>query len=240
MQTKTHFTEPGDCHPLALSTLDRAVASELSARSIFTLLAMVISVAAFTSLTKAQDARPARVAGNQIQVIDLPLNASSDEILEAKKSYKQGHIIRLVGGSPADVRKLIGSGTFDVYKPTSRGDGRQTRQPNVTSQVTAVRLGDNGDLHQFVSTISSDAKESATRNWEKSFANWRDDETGTALGDPSPPADSWTPVLSLTTVFTGSGQTGDDWGSSQTVLRAFRLNGTDTSADYYMVLTDPT
>lgn len=205
-------------------------AAEFGARRVLAVFAMLIGIAALPILTKAQDVRSAPVTGNEIQVIDLGINASEDETLEAKKAYKQGHIIRVVGGSPADLRRLIGSGAFNLDKVGA----------DAIWQASAVRLGKYGALHQFTSRMSvtsgmsTHAIEAAGKQSEESFDTWREKEVSAELGDPSPPAQAWTQVLSLTDVQSGG------WGSTQTVLQVYRLNGTDTSADYYMVLTDPT
>jgi hypothetical protein len=208
--------------------------SNLTAGRVLALCAMAITAAAFPSVMNAQDAIPARVSGSQIRVVDLSINASPDELQQAKEAYRQGHIIRVAGGSPADLRRLIGAGTYEAGDKNT-GQARNARRSSErVALVSAVRLGEHGDVHQFSSEIDANAKEPPKRQWERDVSNWQLKETNAALGDtPGPPAQAWTQVLSNTQVLSG------DWGSAQYVLQVFRLNGTDTSADYYMVLTDP-
>lgn len=205
-------------------------------QSVLAVCAMAITTAVCPGFMKAQEAAPARVTGNEIRVVDLPVNASSDELQQAKEAFKQGHIIRIVGGSPADLQRSIGVKAYDVNDKNARQSkiGPRTMERAPLPQVTAVRLGKDGDLHQFTSEIDSNAKEPPKLEWEKEFHKWQLKESNAALGDtPGPPAQAWTYVLNLTRVLSG------DWGSAQYVMQVFRLNGTDTSADYYMVLTDP-
>ena len=181
--------------------------------------------------TRASGAQ--RAEGYDTRIIDLRLDASAEEILEATKGFQQGHVVRIIGGSPADLRRLITANAVDTSVRTAGDNAPRMMAADRVAEVSAVHLGRHGELHQFTSTIVAGARDPSPGGWMARFEEWFTRQT-TAVGDPGPPAHAWTQVLGVTDVQKG------DWGSVQTVVNVYRLNGTDTSADYYMVLTDPT
>ena len=75
----------------------------------------------------------------------------------------------------------------------------------------------------------------SSNRWEKRYREWEQKQLQVqALGDPSGPTNSWTQVLGVTGVDSA------DSGTSSVNLSVYRLNVSDKSGDYYMVLTDPT
>ena len=175
---------------------------------------------------------PDRVSGYGIRVVELAKDSSPSDLKAARTAYQQGHIIRFMSGTPADLRRAVGAGTLDMQAAPDKN----ARKPSLSAErlvsFSAVRLGKQGEVHQFTSAASSSSA-SSSQEAEAGFEQWRQNQMAEAVGDPGPPADSWTEVLD--TIYQSSGS----WGSVQNIVRVYRLNASNTDGEYYMVLTDP-
>jgi len=213
-------------------------------RKITLLIASLLIAACLATLPASMKAQQVvvgntdKVSGSAIQVIDLQKNASAEEVTVARTAYQQGHIIRMTEGTPADIRKATGAEAFEI-RPAAAD--QKSAAPMAGTNLSAVRLGQHGELHQFAGTNSNQASRSSFQLLEASFEQWRQKQQQEAVGDPSGPPQSWQQVLEVT--FVQSGNPGDssyDWGSIQNIITAYRLSAASLDGEYYMVLTDPT
>ncbi len=179
-------------------------------------------------------------SGQNIQVLDLSTTPSTQDLQNAQQAFYSGNIIRMVGGTPADLRQLLGLGTFDVDHSAATGapNMNTASQGDRSSQVVAVRAAANGALHQFTSSSDSSSPDAGPDGWQLDFAQWMDGEIQTALNPaaagPGPPEQAWTQLLQLTDLHT------DSHGSHfQNTLAVYRLNDISSAGDWYMVLTNP-
>ncbi|HEX4166978.1 MAG TPA: Ig-like domain repeat protein [Bryobacteraceae bacterium] len=206
-------------------------------------LAVAACLSTLTSLVNGQQkmtlGSPQRVSGYGIQVIELGKDSPPSDLRAARIAYLQGHIIRMMGGTPADLRHAIGASTLDIRSAPNSDARNGTVVASRNVVFSAVRLGSSGELRQFTSATSGNpARDSPDA--EAGFEQWRQNQVSEAVGDPGPPADSWTEVLETIYQQTGDpGGAGGSWGSLQNIVRVYRLNASNTDGEYYMVLTDP-
>lgn len=174
---------------------------------------------------------PYRASGQAIKVIDLSKTAEVTEIEAATQAFREGHIIRIVGGSAADLRRMIAPGAVDTeVAPINK----LARSSHVTPRVVAVRLGTRGELVQFIGREFSNEASDGLESWRQSFENWRKKEAGEAAAEKDPSdGGSWTRLLTIVSADHG------EWGDTQVTLRVYRGNESERDWDYYMVLTDP-
>jgi Bacterial Ig-like domain (group 3)/Galactose oxidase, central domain/Kelch motif len=145
---------------------------------------------------------------------------SPDAIARARQAYFRGDIVRIIGGSAEDMKRLLG-----VNFATSNSTGASAD----SGSVLAIRKA-NGVMRQYHAPIGSRAAA-----WRKAFEAWKDSQTAPipGAGDPTPPAEAWT--LIQQNVYSGGGGIG---GNTNYTVSIFRLNTTQTQNDYYMVVQD--
>jgi hypothetical protein len=192
----------------------------------------------------AQTAR--RHAGDDVRTIDLPTHPDSMVLAAARKAFLQGDIVRIVGGRPEDLQRLLGIGgatitpgppavahnPFDIWKLTAR---------TPVYQIVAARATRTGALHEFQQlgmeaiAVRSSVQLAVFATWaEKERRLAQKEETGSSPGDTEPRAQAWT-ELQQTTFNASDGNA----NFFQNTVSIYRLNDTSLSFDWYMVLTDP-
>jgi hypothetical protein len=193
---------------------------------------------------------PAITADNEneqtIRVSDLAPNASSEEQSSAMKAFQQGHIIRVIGGSREDVKRLLNvivpEASTEV-NPTPGVVDRAQKPPEPV--MIAVRLTANGSIHQYLDFGSPGKGKDATEG--DRFSQWVDRERaraklspdqdptllGTALGGPQPSAQAWIELMEITHNQDSGG------GSIQVTVGVYRLVEVDTASDWYMIVSNP-
>lgn len=178
--------------------------------------------------------------GSQIRVVDLDLNPAPDVLVAARQAYRQGAVIRILGGSPQDLQRLLGVGAFSVLEGTTDSESAPSSlsaQNSQPQQVVAVHIGNNGALHQFVHFNNSLEPDS----WQSAFQTWMDGEVTessnalSSLQAPPPDGAAWTALQQITS----SGSDGNNNAFKNTVS-IYRLNDISSGGDWYMVLTEPT
>jgi hypothetical protein len=53
---------------------------------------------------------PGRHAGEDVRTLDLLSHPESKDLANAREAFRQGDIIRIVGGRPEDLQRLLGVG----------------------------------------------------------------------------------------------------------------------------------
>jgi hypothetical protein len=187
-----------------------------------------------------------RHAGEDVRILDLPSNPESNVLENVRQAFRQGDIVRIVGGRPEDLQRLLGIGGATVTLSQSLASNSLNALQNLNAtapvyQVVAARATKTGALHEFqqlgtkAMAASGGVNLSAYERWaekEQRLAA-QNEETGSLVGDP-PPQAAWT-ELQQTTFSTPDGYA----NSFQNTVSIFRLNDTSSQYDWYMVLTDP-
>jgi hypothetical protein len=194
---------------------------------------------------------PSMAFAQQLSVIDLTTASSPDAIRQAQTALaNRSAIIRVAGGTEADIKRLIGvqvgratvkaaSGTRPIGAAAVRAAG----QP-LTLQAMAAYTDANGTVRTAQAYAPGSATANTEAGWRKSLDSWTTREQsrasagGTLPGDPEPPAQAWT-LLLMETIFGGSSGGQASGGDAQTSVGVYRLNSNDLKYDYYMVTVAP-
>ena len=189
-----------------------------------------------------------RHTGEDVRTLDLLSHPESKVLANVREALRQGDIIRIVGGRPEDLQRLLGIGGATLTRSQSPAVASNPlnalRHPNASApvyQVVAARATRTGALHEFLQlgtealATSSSARLAAYETWaEKERRLAQKEETGFLVGDPEPPAQAWTELQQTTLNQT------DQYGNIfQNTVSVFRLNDISLNHDWYMVLTDP-
>jgi len=191
---------------------------------------------------------PGRHAGEDVRTLDLLSHPESKDLANAREAFRQGDIIRIVGGTPEDLQRLLGIGGAILTRSHSRKPASNSlnalqnlNAPAPVYQVVAARATRTGALHEFhqlgtkAMAASGRADLARYERWaEKERRLAQNEETGSLVGDPEPPAQAWT-ELQQTTL----SQKDQYDNFFQNTLTVFRLNDISLEHDWYMVLTDP-
>jgi hypothetical protein len=188
-----------------------------------------------------------RHAGEDVRTLDLLSHPESKDLANAREAFRQGDIIRIVGGRPEDLQRLLDIGGATVTHSQSRALANNAlnafhedaRAP--VYQVVAARATRTGALHEFqqlgteAMAASSGVNLASYETWaEKERRLAQKEEAGSLVGDPAPPAEAWTELQETTL------QQTDQYGNLfQNTLSVFRLNDISLDYDWYMVLTVP-
>jgi hypothetical protein len=198
----------------------------------------------FVPLLGAQTA--ARHVGGDVRTLDLLSHPDANVLANARRAFRQGDIVRMAGGKPEDLQRLLGIGGAlltrnNALRTSSRNAGLLQNAAPLIYQVVAARATRTGALHEFLQLgkpaidASSATTLAAYEIWaenERSFSQQQ--ESGSLPTDPQPPAQAWT-ELQQTTL-----NDSDDSGNIfQNTVSVFRLNDISPQFDWYMVLTDP-
>src|SRR5437588_668918 len=149
--------------------------SHTARRFITRLLWPVTLLAAFG---QAHQAHAQMVRGADIQIIDLSPTPGPDELSNARNAYRAGHIIRIVGGEPAQFRTLLGVGVGDAEasetlskrRKKSSENAVRVRQASLVRQVMAVRVDEAGALHHLTGFGPKGPGQSSA--WTEGFDRW--------------------------------------------------------------------
>ena len=170
------------------------------------------------------------VAAAQITTVDLGLRPEAEALASARNAFRQGAIVRIVGGTPKDFKRLLGVGGVSVV-PSPVPE-------QLVYQIVAARATKRGALHEFAQlgpAAPSSLDFLAYARWaEKEGRLALQEEEGVLLTEPGPPPQAWTQLYKTTSHSTS--QVGNVF---QNTVSVYRLNDTDPAWDYYMVLTDP-
>jgi hypothetical protein len=190
---------------------------------------------------------PGRHAGEDVRTLDLLSHPESKDLANAREAFRQGDIIRIVGGRPEDLQRLLGVGGATITRSQSRAlasNPLKALHVNASApvyQAVAARATRTGALHEFhqlgtkAMAASGRADLARYERWaEKERRLAQNEETGSLVGDPEPPAQAWT-ELQQTTL----SQKDQYDNFFQNTLTVFRLNDISLEHDWYMVLTDP-
>jgi Galactose oxidase, central domain len=182
------------------------------------------------------------LADQAIRVVDLdpdPAPAPT-EVAAARQALREGHIVRIIGGTADHLRRLLQVAGVDIQAHEQR-----TSTPNASEssasvgpetplhlQVVATRATPGGALHQYYGFASAEAPQGA---WEPAFDQWASRARGgSALQLPPPPAEAWTELQQVTHTTSDSQS-----NTTQHTATVFRLNDINADNDWYMVLQEP-
>ncbi len=179
----------------------------------------------------------AQTANRKLEVLDLKPVPSASAIWQARKAFQSGQVIRAVGSTPEQLRKVLGIPIFRGGATASSSDGNLGVSDPVALvlRAVAVRRTERGEVRQLLSYGPADDP-TPEKTWKRGMERWLEKEAaGTSEAQaPSPPAEAWTLLNSVTLQATSS------FGNFSQVTGAFyRLIETDTNTDWYMVLTNP-
>lgn len=189
-----------------------------------------------------------RHAGEDVRTIDLLSYPESKDLANAREAFRQGDIVRMIGGKPEDLQRLLGIGGAILTRSDSPAHASNPlnalQNLNTTApvyQIVAARATRTGALHEFqqlgmeATAASSNLDLAAYEKWaekERSLAQM--EETGILPTDPQPPPQAWTELQQTTVKLT------DQYSNVfQNTISVFRLNDISPNFDWYMVLTVP-
>ncbi len=198
----------------------------------------------FASFVAAQTM--ARHTGENVQVIDLSTQPETDVLAKARTAFRQGDIVRIPGGNPEDLQRLLGVGGASLtLSETLGGAPGNSLLPkiNITPvyEIVAARATKPGALHEFVQMRNQTRDTSGNPDlaryeaWaEKERQLAQEEESGLGSTIPTPPAQAWTELQQTTVTRT------DEKGNVfQNTISIYRLNDISPNYDWYMILTDP-
>ena len=170
------------------------------------------------------------VAAAQITTVDLGLRPEAEALANARNAFRQGAIVRIVGGTPEDLKWLLRvGGVSAVPSPTPE---------QLVYQIVAARATERGALHEFAQlgpAATGGLDFLAYTRWaEKERRLALQEEPGVLPTEPGPLQQAWTELYSTTTSTTSA-----NGNVFQNTVSVYRGNDNDPAHDYYMVLTDP-
>ncbi len=181
-----------------------------------------------------------RHAGADVRTLDLLSHPEASILAKTRKAFRQGDIVRIVGGNPDYVQRLLGIGGARLTHAQAPGSSsRKAQSPQNAAppvyRVVAARATRTGALHEFLQ-LGKAADATAYEKWaEKEARLAQDQESGRLPTDPQPPAEAWTELQQIT-INTKDPENGNVF---QNTVSVFRLNDISPKFDWYMVLTDP-
>jgi hypothetical protein len=182
------------------------------------------------------------LAGQAVRVVDLdpdPAPAPA-EVAAARQAFREGDIVRIIGGTADDLRRLLMVAGVDIQAHEQRTSTPKTSASSASVgpetplhlQVVAVRATPGGALHQYHGFASAGAPPGA---WEPAFDQWVSRERGdSALQLPPPPAEAWTELQQVTRTTTDN-----DGNTTRHTATVYRVNDINAEHDWYMVLQEP-
>ncbi|HEY1217214.1 MAG TPA: hypothetical protein VGE93_26605, partial [Bryobacteraceae bacterium] len=188
-----------------------------------------------------------RHAGAAVQTLDLVAQPDADDLTNARKAFRDGDIVRIAGGKPQDLQRLLGIGGAILTRSTVPGNGAPNASlpQNDTAflyQIVAARATATGALHEF-QQLGTDIIGAANGGTSTAYEAWAEkeaqlaqaEESGSLPTDPKPPSTKlWTELQQST--FRNTDAQGNIF---QNTISIYRLNDTSPSNDWYMILTDP-
>jgi Bacterial Ig-like domain (group 3)/Galactose oxidase, central domain len=197
-------------------------------------IALLLAVFLWPLAVQAQTSQ--RVPADEIRVIDLKPNTQGQDLARARWAYRKGHIIRIIGGTGSDLRDMLGIAAVAPTAQTSSSNSPSQKSPGPhVSRIVAVRMTDQGSLHQFSQFSHSSIADTSA----EAFQEWADEEIQAAkvggVGDtPTPPQTAWTELQQET--ITDKDSDGNEFTMG---VSLFRANDINSGKDWYMVLSDP-
>jgi hypothetical protein len=197
-------------------------------------IALLLAVFLWPLAVQAQTSQ--RVPADEIRVIDLKPNTQGQDLARARWAYRKGHIIRIIGGTGSDLRDMLGIAAVEPTAQTSSSNSPSQKSPGPhVSRIVAVRMTEQGSLHQFSQFSHSSIADTSGG----AFQEWADQEIqaakGGGVGDtPTPPQTAWTELQQET--ITDADSDGNEFSMS---VSLFRANDIDSGKDWYMVLSNP-
>jgi hypothetical protein len=198
----------------------------------------------FVPFLAAQTA--SRHAGADVKTLDLFSHPEAQLLANARRAFRQGDMVRMVGGKPEDLQRLLGIGgglltRTQALRSSSRNAGPLQNAAPLVYQVVAARATRTGALHGFLQLgktaidVSNTSNLAAYEVWaEKERRLAQEEESGSLPTDPQPPAQAWTELQQMTL-----NDSDDNGNIFQNTISVFRLNDISPNFDWYMVLTDP-
>ena len=185
-------------------------------------------------------ATPAAAQGQAGGTLDLDVRAEGQTLANAKEAFRQGEIVRLVGGRSEDLQRLLGVAASGLDLAKLNGNQAAAGQPAIEYQVVAARAAKGGALHEFLQIGAAAA--GANNADSEAFTSWARNEellaaqeaSGASGAEPSPPAQAWTELQQLTV--NDPNLNGNVYQNS---IAVYRLNDINPNSDWYMVLTNP-
>lgn len=180
-----------------------------------------------------------RHAGADVKTLDLLSHPEGRLLAGTREAFRQGDIVRTVGGTPEDLQRLLGIGGPSLtHTPVPGGSARNAESPQnaapLVYRVVAARATRTGALHEFVQ-LGKAADATAYPKWaEKEARLEQDEQSGRLPTDPQPPAQAWTELQQITI-----NEKDENGNIFQNTVSVFRLNDISPKFDWYMVLTDP-
>jgi hypothetical protein len=81
-----------------------------------------------------------RHPGATVNTVDLELRPEAQVLANAKKEFRQGNIVRIVGGKPEDLQRLLGIAGASITPSKPRGNASSTLSESaVVYQLVAAR-----------------------------------------------------------------------------------------------------
>lgn len=180
-----------------------------------------------------------RHAGANVRTLDLLSHPDARLLADTRRAFRQGDIVRIVGGRPEDLQRLLGIGGALLTRTRAQGGSPPDAEPvqvatPLVYQMVAARATRTGALHEFLQ-LGKTGNSTAYERWaEKEARLAQDEESGSLPTDPQPPAQAWTELQQIT-----MNQKDLDGNIFQNTVSVFRLNDISPQFDWYMVLTDP-
>ncbi len=184
-------------------------------------------------------AAPAAAQAQAGGTLDLDVRAEGQTLANAKEAFRQGEIVRLVGGRPEDLQRLLGVAASGVDLARLNGNQAAVGEPAIEYQVVAARATKSGALHEFLqigaaATGANTADSEAFTDWAQNEEVLAAQEASGAGTEPSPPAQAWTELQRMTV-----NERNVNGNVYQNSIAVYRLNDINPNADWYMVLTNP-
>ena len=201
----------------------QALASRHSRLPLCFLLLLLSLFAPFRSRAQTRDEMQGSYAVLDFKPAELRPMPSPDAIARAREAYFRGDIVRILGGTPEDMKRLLG---------VNVGTSSSARESAEFRSVIAVQKA-NGVMRQYHGRITD--RGSRSEAWRKAFERWRHSHNapGVGTGEPSQPTAAWTLIQQNT--YSGNGGGG---GGTNYTISIYRLNTEQTVHDYYMVVQD--
>src|SRR5262249_29980842 len=89
-------------------------------------------------------------AAADVKTLDLLPQADAKASADAREAFRRGDIVRIVGGKPEDLQRLLGIGGVVLNGRQTVGSGSSNAPVPLEPQLVAARATRTGALHQFV------------------------------------------------------------------------------------------
>jgi hypothetical protein len=185
-----------------------------------------------------------QASAQQLQVLDISANATTEELGKAREAFTKGSaIVRLLGASSTSSERLFGISPKDVniYSQRSADPNALKSAPhqNLKLQAMAAYTDASGVVRTVLSFAPDATQATGAAPWKQHLDEWIQQQqanlgSAALLGDPAPPPQAWTLLYTVTLQHNeGAG------GYGQSTNSYYRLNTTSNLTDYYMVTTVP-